>query len=155
MKPIIAVIGGSSCTQDEWALAHETGRLLADRGAIVVCGGLSGVMEAAAQGAKSNGGVTVGILPGTDPAAANAYIDVPLATGLGEMRNLLIVRVAQALIAIGGGIGTLSEIALAQRTEKPVIGLHDSFRNAIEMPRATSAAEAVEWALERARSGVV
>ncbi len=155
MKPIIAVIGGSSCTQDEWALAHETGRLLADRGAIVVCGGLGGVMEAAAQGAKSNGGVTVGILPGTDPAAANAYIDVPLATGLGEMRNLLIVRVAQALIAIGGGIGTLSEIALAQRTEKPVIGLHDSFRNAIEMPRATTAAEAVEWALERARSGVV
>jgi len=155
MKPIIAVIGGSSCTQNEWAFAHETGRLLADRGAIVVCGGLGGVMEAAAQGAKSNGGVTVGILPGTDPAAANAYIDVPLATGLGEMRNLLIVRVAQALIAIGGGIGTLSEIALAQRTEKPVIGLHDSFRNAIEMPRATSAAEAVEWALERARSGVV
>ena len=155
MKPIIAVIGGSSCTKNEWALAHETGRLLADRGAIVVCGGLGGVMEAAAQGAKSNGGVTVGILPGTDPAAANAYIDVPLATGLGEMRNLLIVRVAQALIAIGGGIGTLSEIALAQRTEKPVIGLHDSFRNAIEMPRATSAAEAVEWALERARSGVV
>jgi len=155
VKPIIAVIGGSSCTKNEWALAHETGRLLADRGAIVVCGGLGGVMEAAAQGAKSNGGVTVGILPGTDPAAANAYIDVPLATGLGEMRNLLIVRVAQALIAIGGGIGTLSEIALAQRTEKPVIGLHDSFRNAIEMPRATSAAEAVEWALERARSGVV
>ena len=155
MKPIIAVIGGSSCTKNEWAVAHETGRLLADRGAIVVCGGLGGVMEAAAQGAKSNGGVTVGILPGTDPAAANAYIDVPLATGLGEMRNLLIVRVAQALIAIGGGIGTLSEIALAQRTEKPVIGLHDSFRNAIEMPRATSAAEAVEWALERARSGVV
>ncbi|PYP16633.1 MAG: TIGR00725 family protein [Gemmatimonadetes bacterium] len=155
MKPIIAVIGGSSCTKNEWALAHETGRLLADRGAIVVCGGLGGVMDAAAQGAKSNGGITVGILPGTDPAAANAYIDVPLATGLGEMRNLLIVRVAQALIAIGGGIGTLSEIALAQRTEKPVIGLHDSFRNAIEMPRATSAAEAVEWALERARSGVV
>jgi uncharacterized protein (TIGR00725 family) len=155
MKPLIAVIGGSSCTKDEWAIAHETGRLLAGRGAILVCGGLGGVMEAAAQGAKSNGGVTVGILPGTDPAAANPHIDVPLATGLGEMRNLLIVRVAQALIAIGGGIGTLSEIALAQRTEKPVIGLHDSFRNAIEMPRAPSAAAAVEWAMERARSGVV
>jgi uncharacterized protein (TIGR00725 family) len=155
MKPIIAVIGGSSCTKDEWAIAHETGQLLAGRGAIVVCGGLGGVMEAAAQGAKANRGVTVGILPGTDPAAANPYIDVPLATGLGEMRNLLIVRVAQALIAIGGGIGTLAEIALAQRTAKPVIGLHDSFRNAIEMPRAAGAAEAVEWALERAHSGVV
>lgn len=155
MKPIIAVIGGGTCTKDEWTLAQETGRLLAARGAIVVCGGLGGVMEAAAKGAKSNGGVTVGILPGTDLTAANAYIDVPLATGLGEMRNFLIVRVAQALIAIGGGIGTLSEIALAQRTEKPVIGLHDSFRNAIDIPRATSAAEAVAWALERAQGGVV
>jgi len=152
---MIAVIGGSSCSKDEWAIAHETGRLLAGRGAILICGGLGGVMEAAAEGAKSNGGVTVGILPGTDPAAANPHIDVPLATGFGEMRNFLIVRVAQALIAIGGGIGTLSEIALAQRTEKPVIGLHDSFRNAIEMPRATSAAAAVAWAVERARGEVV
>lgn len=151
MKPIIAVIGGGTATKDELTLAQEAGRLLAARGAIVVCGGLGGVMEAAAKGAKSNGGVTVGILPGTDPAAANAYIDVPLATGLGEMRNLLIVRVAQALIAIGGGIGTLSEIAMAQRTERPVIGLHDSFRNAIDMPRASSAEEAVGWALERAQ----
>jgi uncharacterized protein (TIGR00725 family) len=155
MKPIIAVIGGGTATKDELTLAEETGRLLATRGAIVVCGGLGGVMEAAAKGAKSNGGVTVGILPGADLMAANAYIDVPLATGLGEMRNLLIVRVAQALIAIGGGIGTLSEIALAQRTEKPVIGLHDSFRNAVDIPRATSPAEAVAWALERAQSGVV
>ncbi|HWC72891.1 MAG TPA: TIGR00725 family protein, partial [Gemmatimonadales bacterium] len=130
MKPLIAVIGGGTCTTDELAIADETGRLLAERGAILVCGGLGGVMEAAAQGAKSNGGITVGILPGTDAAAANPYIDVPLATGLGEMRNFLIVRVAQALIAIGGGVGTLSEIALAQRTQKPVIGLHDSFRNA-------------------------
>ena len=155
MKPIIAVIGGGTATKDELTLAEETGRLLAARGAIVVCGGLGGVMEAAAKGAKSNGGVTVGILPGSDAAAANAYIDVPLATGLGEMRNLLIVRVAQALIAIGGGIGTLSEIAMAQRTERPVIGLHDSFRNAIDMPRASSAEEAVAWALERAQKVVL
>ena len=155
MKPLIAVIGGGTCSSEEAALAEETGRLLATRGAIVVCGGLGGVMEAAAKGAKSNGGITVGILPGADPIAANAFIDIPLATGLGEMRNFLIVRVAQALIAIGGGIGTLSEIALAQRTEKPVIGLHDSFRNAIDMPRAPSAAEAVSWALERAHAQVV
>jgi uncharacterized protein (TIGR00725 family) len=155
MKPIIAVIGGGTATKDELTLAQETGRLLAARGAIVVCGGLGGVMEAAAKGAKSNGGVTVGILPGTDAAAANEYIDVPLATGLGEMRNLLIVRVAQALIAIGGGIGTLAEIAMAQRTERPVIGLHDAFRNAIDMPRASSPDEAVTWALERAQKQVV
>jgi hypothetical protein len=151
MKPIIAVIGGGSCTTEQTTLAEQTGRLLAEREAILVCGGLGGVMEAAAKGAKSNGGMTVGILPGADPAAANAYIDIPLATGLGEMRNFLIVRVAHALIAIGGGSGTLSEIALAQRIGKPVVGLHDSFRNSIEIPRVASATEAVRWALEQAK----
>ncbi|HEV8509244.1 MAG TPA: TIGR00725 family protein [Gemmatimonadales bacterium] len=150
MKVVIAVIGGGTCTNEEATVAEETGRLLADRGAIVLCGGLSGVMEAVAKGARANGGTTVGILPGADPAAANVYIDVPLATGLGEMRNFLIVRAAHALIAIGGGIGTLSEIALAQRIGKPVVGLHDSFRNSIEIPRVVSAAEAVRWALAHA-----
>ena len=155
MRPIIAVIGGGTCSAEEMALAVETGRLLAERGAVLVCGGLSGVMEGAARGAQTNGGVTVGILPGADPAAANRYIDVPLATGLGEMRNFLIVRTAHALIAIGGGVGTLSEIALAQRIDKPVVGLQDSFRNAVDIPRVESAADAVRWALERARDGVV
>ena len=155
MKPIIAVIGGGTCTEEETALAEETGRRLARHGAVIVCGGLGGVMEAVAKGAKSNGGTTVGILPGNDPTAANQYIDVPLATGLGEMRNFLIVRSAHALIAIGGGVGTLSEIALAQRIGKPVVGLRDSFRNAVEMPRVATAAEAVAWALERATGGVV
>ena len=136
-------------------MAERTGRLLAQRGAIVLCGGLGGVMEAAARGAQANGGTTVGILPGTDPAAANPHIDVPIATGLGEMRNFLIVRAAHALIAIGGGIGTLSELALAQRIGKPAVGLHDSFRNAIELPRVETAEAAVDWALERARAGVV
>ena len=155
MKPIIAVIGGSTCTTEQTAIAEETGRLLAQRGAIVVCGGLGGVMEAVAKGAKANGGTTVGILPGPDPAAANAYIGIPLATGLGEMRNFLIVRTAHALIAIGGGVGTLSEIALAQRIGKPVVGLHDSFRNTLDIPRVESAAEAVWWALQRAGTGMV
>src|SRR2546422_9420805 len=155
MKPIIAVIGGSTCTTEQTAIAEETGRLLAQRGAIVVCGGLGGVMEAVARGAKANGGTTVGILPGADPAAANAYIDIPLATGLGEMRNFLIVHTAHALIAIGGGVGTLSELALAQRIGKPVVGLHDSFRNAVDIPRVASAAEAVQWALGRVNEGVV
>ncbi len=89
------------------------------------------------------------------PAAANAHIAIPLATGLGEMRNFLIVRTAHALIAIGGGVGTLSEIALAQRIGKPVVGLHDSFGNTVDMPRVESAAEAVWWALQRAGNGVV
>src|SRR5438552_16182800 len=104
MKPIIAVIGGSTCTTEQTAIAEETGRLLAQRGALVVCGGLGGVMEAVARGAKANGGTTVGILPGADPAAANAYIDIPLAAGLGEMRNLLSVRAAHPLIERSGGV---------------------------------------------------
>jgi uncharacterized protein (TIGR00725 family) len=155
MKPLIAVIGGGTCTPEETASAEETGRLLAAQGAIVLCGGLGGVMEAVAKGAKTNGGTTVGILPGADPAAANAYIDIPLATGMGEMRNFMIVRAAHALIAIGGGMGTLSELALAQRIGRPVVGLHDSFRNAVDIPRVESAEAAVAWALERARDGVV
>ena len=155
MKPIIAVIGGGTCTAEETAVALETGRLLAQHGAVLVCGGLGGVMEAAAKGAKANGGTTVGILPGADPAAANAHIDVPLATGLGEMRNFLIVRTAHALIAIGGGVGTLSEIALAQRIGKPVVGLHDSFRNTLDIPRVERPADAVWWALHRAGTGMV
>src|SRR6266545_7349898 len=155
MKPIISVIGGGTCTPEQAEWATTVGRLLAEQGAILVCGGLGGVMEAAAKGAKANGGTTVGILPGADPAAANTFIDIPLATGLGEMRNFLIVRTAQALIAIGGGVGTLSEIALAQRIGKPVVGLHDSFRNALDIPRVASAAEAVRWVLERAPNGVV
>lgn len=155
MKPIIAVIGGGNCTKEETALAEHVGALLAQQGAVVICGGLSGVMEAVARGAKANGGVTVGILPGDDPRAANPFIDVPLATGLGEMRNFLIVRAAHALIAIGGGVGTLSEIALAQRIGKPVVGLHDSFRNAVDIPRVQGAAEAVQWALQRPAEGVI
>jgi uncharacterized protein (TIGR00725 family) len=150
VRPIVAVIGGSSCSAEETAAAFETGRLLAARGATVVCGGLGGVMEAVAKGVHANGGCTIGILPGVDPSAANPYIDVPLATGLGEMRNFLIVRTAQALIAIGGGVGTLSELALAQGMGKPVVGFHDAFTKIVDIPRVTSAGEAVAWALEHA-----
>jgi uncharacterized protein (TIGR00725 family) len=89
----------------------------------VVCGGLGGVMEAACRGAKEAGGLTVGILPGTDRAAANAFVDVAIPSGLGEARNALVVRAADALIAVGGGYGTLSEIALALKAGKPVVGL--------------------------------
>ncbi len=155
MKPIISVIGGSTCTPEEAAWAATVGRLLAEQGAIVVCGGLGGVMEAVANGAKAAGGITVGILPGADPAAANAYIDVPLTTRMGEMRNALVVQVAQALIAIGGGAGTLSEVALAQRIGKPIVGLHDSFKAAVDMARVDSPADAVRWALEQAKGAMV
>jgi hypothetical protein len=150
VKPIVAVIGGSSCSADEAALAEDVGRRLAAGGAVMVCGGLSGVMEAAAKGVRSGGGLCIGILPGTDARDANAYIDVPLATGMGEMRNALIVRVAGAVIAIGGGPGTLSEIALALRIGTPVVGLRDRFPGVVDLPRVPAAADAAAWALERA-----
>jgi uncharacterized protein (TIGR00725 family) len=105
------------------AAAEEVGRLVAEAGAVVVCGGLGGVMEAACRGAKRAGGTTVGILPGADRAAANRYVDVALPTGLGEARNALVVRAADVLVAVGGSHGTLSEIALALKAGKRVIGL--------------------------------
>ena len=106
------------------AAAEQVGRLLAEAGAIVVCGGLGGVMEAACRGAATAGGLTIGLLPGGDRADANGFVTIALATGLGEMRNALLVRCADAVIAIGGSAGTLSEIALAVRTGKAVIWLH-------------------------------
>jgi uncharacterized protein (TIGR00725 family) len=104
-------------------VAEEVGRLLARRGAVVVCGGLGGVMEAACRGARSRGGLTVGILSGLDREAANGWVMVALPTGLGEARNALIVRAADAVVAIGGGWGTLSEIALALKAGVPVVGI--------------------------------
>ena len=103
--------------------AERVGRTLAARRAVVVCGGRGGVMEAACRGAKEGGGTTLGILPGLDRADANPYVDVAVPTGLGEARNALVVRAADALIAVGGEWGTLSEIALAKRAGKRVVGL--------------------------------
>ena len=122
-KKIIAVIGAGSADKELLTLAEEVGRLIGLNGAILVCGGLGGVMEAAARGANAEGGITVGILPGLEKSAANPYINVPVATGLGEIRNAVIVRSADVLIAIGGGYGTLSEIALGLKAAKTVIGI--------------------------------
>jgi uncharacterized protein (TIGR00725 family) len=121
---IIAVIGDSSCSPEEAKLAENVGELLAQRGAIIVCGGLGGVMEAVCRGAKSKGGLTVGILPGQDSSMANPWVDIPVVTGIGEARNIAIVKSAQTVIAIGGGYGTLSEIAYALKNNIPVIGLN-------------------------------
>lgn len=153
--PLVAVIGGSSCTTEEAELAGAVGRLLAERGAVLVCGGLGGVMEAAARGAKQAGGLTIGILPGGDRTAANPSIDVAIPTGMGEMRNALLVRAAQGVIAIGGGWGTLSEIALACRIKTPVVGLHDAFTQALDIPRVKRPEDAVHWVLEHSRRGEV
>lgn len=155
--PIIAVCGASQPTDDDVLDAVEVGRLLARSGCVVICGGLGGVMAAAARGAIAAGGVCVGLLPGDDPADAAPEITVALATGMGEMRNALIARCAAAMIAIGGGYGTLSEIALALRLSRPVAALHTwemrapDGRAAAEtlLHRATSAGDAVEWVLQR------
>jgi len=121
--PWIGVVGPGTATDEETAAAHEVGRRLAAAGAVLVCGGLGGVMEAACRGAAEGGGLTVGLLPGDDRDVANPWVSVALPTGLGEARNVLLVRAAQAVVAIGGGWGTLSEIALALRTGKAVVGL--------------------------------
>src|SRR5207253_9939182 len=151
VTPYVAVVGPGRATPEQCSIAEEVGRGLAEGGAVLVCGGLGGVMEAACRGAKQAGGLTIGILPGSDPGAANPHIDVAIATGMGEMRNALIVRAAGAVIAIGGGWGTLSEIALARRIETPVVGLHDSFMPSVDIPRVERPEEAVRWALEQAR----
>jgi uncharacterized protein (TIGR00725 family) len=117
------VVGAGSASAAEDRAAEAVGRGLAAAGAVLVCGGLGGVMEAACRGARSAGGTTIGILPGMSRADANRYVDVAIPTGLGELRNGLVVRAADALIAVGGEFGTLSEIALALKAGKPVIGL--------------------------------
>ena len=121
--PYVAVVGPGEAGPEEAAAAEAVGRELAERGAVVVCGGLGGVMEAACRGARAGGGTTVGILPGSERDAANAFVDVAVATGLGEARNAVVVRTADALIAVGGAYGTLSEIAFALKAGKPVLGL--------------------------------
>jgi hypothetical protein len=123
MKPIIAVIGGRRTEKSLLKEAEEAGRLIAEKGAVLVCGGLGGVMEAASRGAKAGGGLTVGILPQNDSKEANPFIDVPVVTGLGVGRNVIIARTADALIAVGGEFGTLSEIAFALQMGKPVVGI--------------------------------
>jgi uncharacterized protein (TIGR00725 family) len=119
----VAVVGASEASAEQFAAAEEVGRLLGERGAVLVCGGRGGVMEGACKGARAGGGTTLGILPGLDRAEANPYVDVAVPTGLGEARNALVVRAADTLIAVGGGYGTLSEVALALKAGKPVVGL--------------------------------
>ncbi len=119
----IAVIGGNTCSPRHYKIAYQLGKLIAQEGWILICGGRSGVMEAACKGAKENSGLTVGILPGYDTGDANPYLDVKLPTGLGYARNVLVVRAADVLVAIDGHYGTLSEIAFAFNEEKVVFGI--------------------------------
>ena len=120
---IIAVIGAGEPSNEVAELAEEVGRELGKRGLTMVCGGLGGVMEAACRGAKSTGGTTIGVLPGSDPRAANPWVDYPICTGLSHARNVIIVKTGRAAIAVGGAYGTLSEIGHALSEGVPVIGL--------------------------------
>jgi len=141
----IGVIGGAECDEQTARIAEEVGRLVAREGAVLVCGGMRGVMEAACRGAKEAGGTTIGILPGADRSQGNDYLDVAVATGFGEARNLAIIKTADAIIALPGSYGTLSEIGFALRMGKRVIGL-DTWD--IEgVVRAETAEEAVRLAL--------
>ena len=136
------------------AAAEAVGRGLGEAGAILICGGRGGVMEAACRGARAAGGLTVGVLPGVDRREANPYVDVAIVTGLGEARNAVIVCTAQAVIAIGGSYGTLSEIGFALRFGVPLVGLGTwevsrPGHPPVPIGRAGTPAEAVRWALEQ------
>lgn len=149
----IAVIGGSDIPPPIAAIAEEVGREIARQGGVLLCGGLGGVMEAACRGAEGEGGLTVGILPGDDRRAANPYVKIPIATGIGYARNAIVAKSAHAVIAIDGSYGTLTEIAYALQSGIPVIGL-DTWSITIDgredtsIIRAGSPGEAVEKALE-------
>ena len=146
MTFVIGVVGSGETEKRHDPLAIEVGSLIARHGAVVVCGGLSGIMEAASRGADQEGGTTIGILPGSHKDEANPHITFPIPTGLGIARNVLIVKTADALIALPGGPGTLSEIALALNIGKPVVDLGGW---KIEGTQAAStAAEAVLLAFE-------
>lgn len=122
-KVFVGVIGAGKCSKKIFTLAEEVGKEIARAGAILVCGGLGGVMEGAAKGAKEAKGITVGILPGISKEEANPYIDMPIVTGIGEGRNLIVIRSSDAIIALPGKYGTLSEISFAVKLEKPVVGI--------------------------------
>jgi uncharacterized protein (TIGR00725 family) len=145
LKRCVAVIGPGDASAAELAIAEEVGARLVDLGATVVTGGLGGVMEAASRGAKSRRGLTIGLLPGLDRSEANGWVDVAIATGLGEIRNALIVRTSDALVAVGGGVGTLSEIGFALKLGRPVIGVGTFEVEGVV--QVSSAAEAADLAL--------
>jgi uncharacterized protein (TIGR00725 family) len=145
----VSVIGGSTVTDEQYQQAREVGELLGERGYDVVCGGLTGVMEAVCRGAHEAGGHTVGILPGEHTAAANDYVQTAIATGMGNARNALVVLNGAAVIAIDGGTGTLSELGHALDMDRPVAGLGthrlDSVAGGDAIEHVETPAEAVDY----------
>ncbi len=152
-QTFITVIGASQASASELRLAEAVGREIARAGAVLVCGGMGGVMEAVCKGASSEGGITIGILPGDSRLSANEYVKIPIVTGIGHARNMAVVKTGQAVIAVGGSYGTLSEIGYALNSGLPVIGLETwniSRKGKDKCPiiEAKTPAGAVEKALE-------
>lgn len=147
----IAVAGAGICGEELTRLAEDVGARIARAGAVLICGGLGGVMEGAARGAAEAGGLTIGLLPGSDARNANPFIAIPLPTGMGEGRNLLVARTADVMLAIGGEWGTLSEVAMARKVGVPVVLLRPGLTAGLDLPVAETPDEAVRMALEACR----
>jgi uncharacterized protein (TIGR00725 family) len=153
-RRLVAVCGESDPQTSLSDLAFELGRGIAERNAVLICGGLTGVMEHAARGARAAGGLTIGLLPGDDTDEANQYIDVAIATGLGHARNAILALTADGVVAVGGGLGTLSEIALALRNRRPAVGIQTwrfdrDGRTEPELPVVASPKDALDWLFAR------
>ena len=152
-KPIIAVVGASKCSKKLRDMAALAGKHIAESGGILVCGGMGGIMEGAARGAKEGDGITIGILPTTDRSDANPYIDFPIPTGFGEARNLLVVRTADAVLAFPGKFGTLSEMAFALQARKPVVSI-SAWKLGEEIVQMQDPLEAAEKVMALARESM-
>ncbi len=155
-RPVVSVIGAATCSPEQARIAEAVGRGLAERGAVLVCGGRGGVMEAACRGAQEAGGLTIGILPGESAVGGNRYLTVALPTGMGQARNALVVLAGEAVIAIGGEAGTLSELGLAVKSGRRVIGLgtwecHSAGGDRLAVRRTETPEQAVALALEDTR----
>ncbi len=147
METIIGVIGAANASEKEKRTSEEVGVLIAKGDCFLLCGGMGGVMEAACRGAKSAGGTTIGILPGPEASSANRFIDIPIVTGMGEARNVIVAKSSHSIIAIGGSFGTLSEISFALKSGIPVIGL-DTWDVSEEIIRCETPEQAVRTAFE-------
>ena len=148
----IAVIGASEATGAETEAAEAVGRVIGAAGAVLVCGGRGGVMSGAARGATAAGGLTVGVLPGSRADEANDWIALPIPTGIGEARNAIVAATAEAVIAVGGAWGTLSEIAFAKKRGTPVAMVGRSPAGALDLEPFDEPEAAARWALEQARA---
>lgn len=148
-KPVIAVVGANKCSKKLRDMAAEVGRYVAENGGVIVCGGLGGIMEGAARGAREANGVTIGIIPSSDPNDANEYIDFVIPSGMGEARNMLVVRTADVVVAFPGKYGTLSEMALTLQAGKPLISVQ-AWNLGDDVIQAESPIDAARKAMEMA-----